>query len=356
MSENNMLDDKIAEDTMPGEKPVKKAWKKIVLVLLCVVIVIGVGYKATQLAARLKLNNTMVAGNKTFASVIYNEETYNYRDDLINIVCLGIDKDEAMDERNDYGNSMGQADVIILVSLDVKNHDVRMISIPRDTMVYMDMYREDGTLMGGMNGQIALQYAYGDGQELSATLTSQKVSELFLNIPINGYMALNFESLMVINDAVGGVEITLDEDYTELMDLMLKDSAKFTEGATLRLNGEEALWYIRARDCNEWGSGYTRMERTKQYIMAFVDQAKVVVKEDVSILATLMEELTPYMETSLSVNDVIYIATEALKCGFDLDSMYSLEGELTHSAYHDEFYLDYDAVAELAIELFYEKD
>lgn len=291
----------------------------------------------------------MIAGDKTYASIVYDEKTYTYRDDVINILCLGIDKEEAMAERGERDNSMGQADAIFLVSFDLKNQDIRVISVPRDTMVMIEMYRVDGTLMGALNGQLTLQYAYGDGQELSATKTAERLSEKLCYLPINGYVAINFESLIAINDAIGGVDITMDDDYTWI-------DASFVKGTTVHLEGEKAKSYVRGRDTTQYGTALTRMNRLKTYMLTFVEKAETVIKDDMSLPVRLMEELAPYIETSLSSEEIAYLASQAIKCSFLEENMYTLPGEMIHGVYYDEYYLDDDAVAALVVDLFYEPD
>lgn len=286
-------------------------------------------------------------GDDSYKEITYNGQEYRYRDNLINIVCMGIDKDEAMDLRDNVGNSVGQSDAIFVLSIDLENEEMRILAIPRDTIVMLQMYDGEGHYVGSDWGQLTLQYAYGDGQELSATLLAGQVSGLLHQIPMNAYVAINLSSLPIINDAVGGVDITMTEDFTWL-------NPAFKEGETVHLEGELVEAFIRRRDTSVAGSAYTRIDRQKQYMKAFFSQAKNALKEDPTLPLSLMKTIEYHMETDLTADEVLYLATEAVDCDFSTDNMYILPGEIVKGDIYEEYQLDEEAVMELVIDLFYE--
>lgn len=325
----------------------QKRLKRLFIILAAAAICGIAAFAAIRIIGRQSLTGGMIAGDSAYAVVDYQGETYQYKEHLINILCMGIDKEEEMDTRNDEDGSVGQADAIFLVSLDLEAKEVRVITVPRDTMVVLEVYTEDGKYLNSHLEQLTLQYGYADGEELSAELMCKRVSELLYYLPINAYAAINFEALWEINDAIGGVDITMDDDYT-LMD------SSFTKGSKVHLEGEKLISYIHGRNIMEGGSAYTRIHRLKQYMLAFVEKAKAVIKEDSTIPVTLMEQLAPNMRTSLTVNEVVYLVTEALECSFLPENMYTLEGKIEKVGYYEEYYLDGDAAAQLVIDLFYE--
>ena len=90
-------------------------------------------------------------------TIDYHGTTYQYRKDIVNILCIGVDKEEAMWERDDDGGSVGQADAVFLVSLDFEHSNIRILAIPRDTMVSIVACDENGNEMiyaRGKNGVI----------------------------------------------------------------------------------------------------------------------------------------------------------------------------------------------------------
>ncbi len=283
-----------------------------------------------------------------YKRVFYEGTEYGYRDDTINILFLGIDKDDVMASRSAFGNSVGQSDAIFLASVDLSDNCVRVIAIPRDTMVQLKMYDGDGNYIGTDMGQLTLQYAYADGMEKSASLVASQVSALLNEIPINGYIAVNLTALTAINDAVGGVDVTMDDDYTEL-------NEAFVNGETVHLEGNLAKAYVRGRDITEQGSAYTRIHRQKIYLSAFLEQAKQAVKENPLLPFTIMDTLSEHLETDISTAEMMYLVTEALGVSLSDEDMYTLSGELSKGTLYEEYYLNEEDVLELTIALFYEE-
>lgn len=280
--------------------------------------------------------------------VIYNNKEYVYRDGLINLLCLGIDKEEQMSLRNDVDNSMGQADAIFLVSIDTKRKVVCTLAIPRDTMVALQMYDASGAYLGSRMGQLTLQYAYGDGMAKSAGLMVNQVAGILQGIPINAYAAINVHSLWILNSAVGGVDMYMDEDYTML-------NPVFIEGTTVHLSGNLLENYIRERDCDFAGTAYTRMYRLKKYMFAYYEKAKSVLRQDIALPFRILDEMQADMETNLTMKEITYLLTEVLDCRLTDESFYILPGEQVMGEEYEEFYIDENEVEKLLIELFYEE-
>ena len=87
-----------------------------------------------------------------------------------------------------------------------------IIAVNRNAMALVDVYDEDGVYMGQYTKQITLQHGYGDGMELSCERSVAAVSRLFYNLPISGYAAINMGAIPALNDAVGGVQVTVLDD------------------------------------------------------------------------------------------------------------------------------------------------
>ena len=179
-------------------------------------------------------------------------------DRYTNILCLGVDKEEQMSEVSAETGSIGQSDAIFLVSLDKIENRLRVISIPRDTMVTLEMYDVVGEYVGQCEGQLTLQYAYGDGEELSCRLMKKQV-ERMLGIEIDGCVAVNFKALKGVTDLLGGVPVYMDEDYTYIR-------PEFAQGETVNLSADLAHDFCRARIITEDGSAYRRIHRLQVFM------------------------------------------------------------------------------------------
>lgn len=326
----------------------KKYLYRTGIIILGVVFLACLLFWAVKQFGKQSLIKPLTDGEDAYQKILYQEKEYQYRKDLINILCMGVDKYEEMAVRNDRDNSVGQSDAIALLSLDLKKKEIRVIAVPRDTMVTLEMYDGNGKYLGTGEGQITLQYAWGDGQELSATLMAQQVSGILNGIPIHAYLAVNIHSLWDLNDAIGGVDITMDEDYT------MYNSA-FKKGETVHLEGEVLSKYLRGRDSYGSGGAYARIHRMKQYMLAFFEQAKVVVKKDMTLPIRVLEELKDDIETDVTADEAVYLVTEAIECSFLSENMHTLPGELKRPQKYEEFHLDERKLNELIVNLFYEE-
>ena len=291
---------------------------------------------------------TDIVDVSAYETVSYQGEEYIYRDNIINILCLGLDKEEVMGMRNDADASMGQADAIFLLSIDLEEDKIRLIAVPRDTMVTLQMHRTDGTYIGEREGQITLQYAYGDGKELSAMLMAQQVSSILDNIPIHAYMVVNVHSLWMLNDAIGGVDMVMDADYT-------KFNPAFVEGETVHLTGNLLENYIRGRDKKDPEGAYTRMHRMKLYMMGFFEQAKKAVLKDITLPVEMLSVLEKDIVTNVTADEVVYLVAEGMWCSFRSEDMYNLPGDNRLVDRYMEYRLDEEGVQRIVLDLFYEK-
>lgn len=279
--------------------------------------------------------------------ILYNGKLYEYNDDLWVFLCLGVDSRQDIQLEKKPGTG-GQADTIILAVMDEKQKTLKLINISRDTITKIKIYDTNGIYMREEETQLALQYAYGDGGEQSCLLMEQAVSNLFYGIPIHGYGAIDVNAVADLNDAVGGVEVTVIEDLSRFTpDLAL--------GNTLVLTGRQALHYVQERDVEteELGANNLRIERQKQYLQAFWQAVKTGTKKDLTLPLKLYNTAAPHMVTSITANQVAYLSTIALECTFADEDMISVEGTVQKEDVYEEFIVDEEALYDLIIQVFY---
>lgn len=147
--------------------------------------------------------------------------------DVMNIVLIGGDNPI-------QGNSTSgfNYDVIIVVSYNFKTQESAMISIPRDAYVY--------NTCTSKRDKITHTGWYG-ADCLTATLSK------FLDIPINHYMLIDFEGLIDVVDSLGGVEIDIPQRIEEQDENRSFDDLIVLEPGMQKLNGQEALAFLRHR-------------------------------------------------------------------------------------------------------------
>ena len=280
----------------------------------------------------------------------YNGKTYQYKENLMNILCLGIDSRDGITKEKTPGKA-GQADCVILAVLDDEAKTIQLINISRDSMVPVHVYATDGSFVEDRTEQLALQYAYGNGRDWSCQLMEEAVSNLFYGLPINGYCALSMNSIADLNDAVGGVTVTVPEELAELKPKL------FTAGETVTLKGELAYHFVhdRAYKSADIASNNKRIARQKAYAVAFVNQLKQGMKEDMTLPVKLYQTAEKQMVTSISLDQAVYLCTEYMNCSFDTENIYTIDGEVTMGEKYAEFNVNDDALYQLILDVFYEE-
>lgn len=282
----------------------------------------------------------------------YEGRIYEYNDDIMTFLIMGIDKNGEVENSQDATDG-GQADALFLVVADRRKKEIRLVGINRDTMVNINAYGAYGEGMdGSAKAQIAVQHGFGDGRELSCELTRDAVSELFFNLPIHGYAAVNMDAIPVINDAVGGVTLEVLEDIDT--DKYGKSIGKvWHEGEEIHLQGMEAYYYIRWRDREKFESARLRLARQKQYLEAFMEKARSETKKNITLPVRLYGDLSKYMVTDISADETAYLAGELIGYTMDPQGIYTLSGETIKGDTYEEFYPDEEALKALMIAVFY---
>ena len=308
------------------------------------------------------LGETEAASDATHAEALpvgglrYHGKTYIYDEDIRTFLCMGIDRSGEVEASSDLYKG-GQADALFLAVLDSGQKKISLIGIPRDTMTEISVYDRNGLYAGVDTAQIALAHAYGEGLEESCENTVDAVSRLFYGLPIHGYCALNMEGIAAINDAVGGVDVVIPESAVNAKTVFHGKaySANWKAGDCVHLDGQDAYLFLRYRDTGTAESAGQRLARQKQYLQAFIGQAKKAVHEDLTIPLKLYSQIKPYMMTDISEGEAVYLAGEALNCSFSQDDVYSLQGEVEMGEVFEEFYPDETALYELILKVFYKE-
>lgn len=349
-----------------------KKWKQIKLayrVLICIasvlaVLVVGTAaaYVGLRYSGQLRLTNNATSQAPTLESdseegdssaeqwqddwIWYDGQIYEYNDSILTFLFMGIDVGDEVDE-NQTGLSSGQADALFLLVLDQDAKAIHVVAIDRNTMTEINRIDEDGTVLGTVTAQVAVAHGYGDGKELSAENTMSAVSSILYDIPIHGYCAINMAAIPELNDAVGGVDVAVLESLPSTSGLLV-------EGETVHLEGEDSYVYVKVRDTNVEGSAQRRLQRQKQYLIAYIQQAKTAVAQDLTLVSTLFSSITPYMTTDVTLDEVVYLASSSLSYSFADEDMRTIPGEtVSTEGYSDEFYPDEDGLKELIIDVFY---
>lgn len=277
----------------------------------------------------------------------YKGDIYEYNDDIMTFLIMGIDKRGDVKEVAE-GTNGGQADALFLATANPRDKSIRIIGINRNTMADIDFYNETGAYVTTSKAQLAVQHGFGNGMEESCEYQREAVQKLFYNLPIHGYAAINMSAIATINDAVGGVDVKVLEDLTSV-------DKSLVEGQEVHLMGKSAFYYVNYRDTDRFGSADMRLDRQKQYLKALIGAAVGAAKKDITVVTDLYQTVIPQMVTDISADEVAYLAPELINYRLGEDNFYTLSGETVMGETFEEFYPDEDALCEMILEIFYEK-
>ena len=293
--------------------------KRILKTVLSVLMIAMVGVIAYMFKAYSDIGSTAESIYNEVSVVEMREESIEVETATqpISFVLWGVDTGTAEEERTETGRS----DTIIVCTVNPNTKTTTLLSIPRDSYAeivgYSDVYDYYGDYYDKMNHA----YAFG-GTEMSINTVQE-----FLNIPIDYYVEVNFDGLVDIVDAVGGIEITspLTFDFY---------GPQFIEGQTQTLTGYDALQFSRMRKQDPEGD-LGRQKRQQMVIKAILD--KVLTMGTVVNYKNILSTLEDNVQLNMSLDEIISVASGYRKSMENFQQFY-VEGE---ELYIDEIYYYY---------------
>ena len=329
----------------------RKQQKMLILGLAAAVVFVGLA--ATVIVNKLKeQKNYHVTGANSvdvgagYRYTEYNGKKYQYNNRVTTLLYAGLDSFDELKQTATYGDK-ARADSIMLIVLDEASKKMSVVAINRDTMTEVHRFSRNGGDLGTYVTHLGYAYANGDGGTASCENLKTAVSTLFNNLPIDGYMVSNQTSIVMINDLVGGVTVTVPNN-----DLATK-YPELTEGNIVTLDESNVRAYVQQRDTAVDFSNEGRIERQKSFVLSFMDEFGTLVKDNSTQVWDELEECSNWMQTDITKNKYLSLADAFSQTNLAPDSYYILEGEDQLGELHDEFYYDEDALQELIIKLFY---
>lgn len=277
----------------------------------------------------------------------YEGKIYRRSSHVKAILLMGVDRKGAMTETTTHTNG-GQADGVFVLAQDTTRNTLKILMIPRDTMTEITLTDLSGNVLGTDVQHLTLAYAYGDGREESCEQMAQAVSKLLGGLEMDHYLAADTDVIGMMNDAVGGVTVTIPIDGMEERD------PAFIKGKTLTLHGDQAEAFVRYRDTGVSHSAITRMAQQQQYITQYFGALKKKSAQDSQIVTDLFEMIQDHMVTDMGKEEYLKVAMDALeKDSLAEDDFYTVPGETVTTEVYDEFYADQEALMPIILELFY---
>lgn len=272
-----------------------------ILILIAAILVLYMTLRVTGKDGieKVNLNEEKIEVNeevKVEVQAAVEEEVENKYTGVYNMAFFGVDsRDGSLGKGN-------RSDTIMICSIDMDAHEVKLVSIYRDTYLNIgnDSYRK-------------CNVAYALGGPEQALSMINKNTDLYLT----DYVTVGFEGLMKAVDALGGVEIDVTEaEMQHLNNYQIsmvgtstdgvnftadagKDYIPVTEPGLQTLNGLQTTAYCRIRHV---GNDFARTERQRKVLTAMLEKAKTASAGE---LTDMIYGVVPHVKTSVNIEDVI---------------------------------------------------
>jgi LCP family protein required for cell wall assembly len=193
----------------------------------------------------------------------------------VNVLVLGVDKRPADSSQPQVVGS--RSDTIMLVRIYPRSGEVGLLSIPRDLLVEVEP---------GVQDRINAAYSYGGVDQ------AREVVESVTGIPVDRYAIVDFEGFSDTIDAMGGVEVEVEDEIPPKHGI---------EHGVQTLDGEQALFYARWRGTSR--GDLDRIEHQQQLIAAL--RSKALDWDTVTRLPEIMEIMEENVETDLGFSEAL---------------------------------------------------
>lgn len=305
-----------------AEYKIKKKNKglKIFLRVLIVIIVIILGIAIAGYSFVHSKLSKMKTEHIDKTAIGISEEAKDSLKGYRNIALLGIDS-----RADDYGTG-NRSDCIIIASINEKTKEVKLLSVYRDTYVYVT---ENGNKK---LDKITHAYSYGGAQNTLKSLNEA------LDLNITEYVTVNFDAVIAAVNALNGVEIDITSEELKYINDYIDatsqssgvKSSHLSKAGRQTVDGVQAVAYSRIRYTA--GGDYKRTERMRTVVTAMAKKAKTL---NIGQLNKLADEILPRVSKNIENNDIIALIPSALS--FDITESlgwpYNVKGITTTAWY-----------------------
>ena len=285
-----------------GKKPKKKKkgswWKTLIIVVLVLAIIFGGAFAI--ISSALKPNGGI--SGTTISSIVNTPKAYQGKE--FNLLVVGIDRSSEGDSVSTDGVNDGMTDMIMWLHFDNENQSVSMLQIPRNIMVTTDRSVSS-------NYQInAVAKTQGNSGYNNIDALAQLLYDQF-KLECDGYVSIRLEALSELIDILGGIDVNVPEaiDYRNVEG----GGNSYLPAGYQRLKGAQVEFFLRAR--KTYGtSDLKRLEVQRYFYSALFARLRSMTVVDI---ARMLPFMLTYVETDLSVSELVSVAVSMLKIHSD---------------------------------------
>ena len=320
----------------------RKSAKKIACLCVILILVLVMVYSGLQVLESTVFYKQEQEDAYQPQTIIRDGVEYFPRQDITVLMILGIDRFGAVEDSGSYNNT-GDADMVTLLIFDDAREVCDILYLNRDTMLEMPVLGIGGKEAGTYYGQLALSHTYGSGLEDSCENVKKTLERFLPGLSIDYYVSMHMDAISLLNDAVGGVTVTVTEDFSDV-----DPTIKMGE---MTLTGEQAIYYVRTRKDLGDQKNVTRMERQKEYINNFLELFRAKSDSSETFLIKTYDEIAPYVVTDCSSSTLVSLMSRY--SDYSIGRFVTPEGDNVIGEKYYEFYVDEEALDDLILELFY---
>lgn len=267
--------------------------KKIGVILggtLLAVAATGVVLVASKMT---KIETTTLDTDKLNIAETTEERETGY----LNVALFGLDS-----RAGDLGKG-NRSDTIMIASLNKETMEVKLVSVYRDTLLELD---------DGSYNKANSAYSFG-GPEGAISMLNRN-----LDMNIQKYVAVNFNALVDVIDALGGLDINMNAEEVVHMNNYCVETSEVTgvdyepieappsgTYATYHLNGVQAVSYSRIRYTD--GGDFQRASRQRMVLSLIAEKAQTM---SLSTINKIIDSVFPQVSTNFTLAEMIAYAKD----------------------------------------------
>ena len=276
-------------------------WMPFAIVMAVIAVVSGVVVYGVGLVNKVEDSIRPDDSTPTIEEEVKTAE--EYKGDVVNILVCGIDYEEGRNYSNDPTSNDGMTDMILYVQFDIKNGALRMLQIPRNSLVTTKNKKvtlSNGKTYAATNYQIN-SVALSNGGSIAAL--ADVIYDQF-RLPIDYYVTVDMQALVDMVDNFGGIEVYIPHD-------MSYGGSKLLKGYR-NLDGASAEFFVRCRH----GDGYAnsdidRLNMQRYFYAGLFKRARAMGVTD--ILNQLPLVFKNYIKTDMDITTIAKLVVSFLK-------------------------------------------
>ena len=293
------------QDEPPRRRKKKKKtpiWLPFAVVMAVIAVISGVVVYGVSLVNKVEDSIRPDDSTPTIEEEVKTAE--EYKGDVVNILVCGIDFEEGRNYSNDPTSNDGMTDMILYVQFDIKNGALRMLQIPRNSLVTTKNRKvtlSNGKTYAATNYQIN-SVALSNGGSIAAL--ADVIYDQY-RLPIDYYVSVDMQALVEMVDNFGGIEVYIPHD-------MSYGGSKLLKGYR-NLDGASAEFFVRCRH----GDGYAnsdidRLNMQRYFYAGLFKRARAMGITDILNQLPLVLE-KHYIKTDMDITTIAKLLVSFLK-------------------------------------------